>query len=151
MLEQAVQEQLRLQESSIVLPTSGISTTSASGDSGIESSSSDEENSSNLWVEKFKPRSYMQLLSDDGTNRNLLHWLKLWDKMVFNRELPKKPEIKVTETIGAAPNSGVDDGKNTGKPDFKKNFENNEFKKTFVSKNDLIEDLDDTGRPQQKT
>jgi len=151
LLEQAVQEQLRLQESSIVLPTSGTSTTSASGDSGIESSSSDEENSSNLWVEKFKPRSYMQLLSDDGTNRNLLHWLKLWDKMVFNRELPKKPEIKATDTTGATPNSGGDDGKNTGKPDFKKNFENNEFKKTFVSKNDLIEDLDDTGRPQQKT
>ena len=93
----------------------------------------------------------MQLLSDDGTNRNLLHWLKLWDKMVFNRELPKKPEIKATDTTGATPNSGGDDGKNTGKPNFKKNFENNEFKKTFVSKNDLIEDLDDTGRPQQKT
>ena len=150
MLEQAVQEQLRLQESSIVLPISGTST-SASGDSGIESSSSDEENSSNLWVEKFKPRSYMQLLSDDGTNRNLLHWLKLWDKMVFNRELPKKPEIKTTDSAAATANSGGDDGKNNGKPDFKKNFENNEFKKTFVSKNDLIEDLDDTGRPQQKT
>ena len=72
LLEQAVQEQLRLQESSIVKQP-----TSVSDDSGIDSASSDEDSSSNLWVEKFKPRSYMQLLSDDGTNRTLLHWLKV--------------------------------------------------------------------------
>lgn len=33
-----------------------------------------------LWSEKFRPRSFIHLLSDDGTNRTLLHWLKLWDK-----------------------------------------------------------------------
>ena len=71
----------------------------------------------------------MQLLSDDGTNRTLLHWLKLWDKVVFDKELAKKPS-KVPE--GASE-------------------EGNEFKKNFSSNNDLIEDLDDTGRPQQKT
>ena len=74
----------------------------------------------------------MQLLSDDGTNRTLLNWLKLWDKVVFNKELAKKPVKVIEGATGDAP-------------------ENNEFKKTYISNNDLIEELDDTGRPQQKT
>lgn len=41
-----------------------------------------------LWVDRFRPRNFMQLLSDDGTNRTLLKWLKLWDKVVFNRDPP---------------------------------------------------------------
>ncbi|GAB6018829.1 hypothetical protein CHUAL_000490 [Chamberlinius hualienensis] len=44
-----------------------------------------------LWVEKFKPRHFMELLSDDGTNRTLLRWLRLWDKVVFNREVKLRP------------------------------------------------------------
>lgn len=40
-----------------------------------------------LWTEKFKPHTYLDLLSDDGTNRILLRWLKLWDKIVFDRDI----------------------------------------------------------------
>lgn len=43
-----------------------------------------------LWVEKYKPRKYVDLLSDESSNRSLLQWLKLWDKVVFNREVVKK-------------------------------------------------------------
>ncbi|NXI72017.1 CTF18 protein, partial [Anseranas semipalmata] len=43
-----------------------------------------------LWVDKFTPRRYMELLSDDYTNRCLLKWLKLWDTVVFGREKPVK-------------------------------------------------------------
>eukprot|EP00075_Anas_platyrhynchos_P035584 XP_027324837.1 chromosome transmission fidelity protein 18 homolog [Anas platyrhynchos] len=43
-----------------------------------------------LWVDKFTPRRYMELLSDDYTNRCLLKWLKLWDTVVFGREKPMK-------------------------------------------------------------
>ncbi|XP_035195375.1 chromosome transmission fidelity protein 18 homolog isoform X2 [Oxyura jamaicensis] len=43
-----------------------------------------------LWVDKFTPRRYMELLSDDYTNRCLLKWLKLWDTVVFRREKPVK-------------------------------------------------------------
>lgn len=32
----------------------------------------------------------MELLSDESTNRIMLRWIKLWDKVVFNR----KPKIK---------------------------------------------------------
>uniref|UniRef100_A0A8C9L5V5 ATPase AAA-type core domain-containing protein n=1 Tax=Pavo cristatus TaxID=9049 RepID=A0A8C9L5V5_PAVCR len=43
-----------------------------------------------LWVDKFAPRRYMELLSDDYTNRCLLKWLKLWDTVVFGKEKPVK-------------------------------------------------------------
>jgi chromosome transmission fidelity protein 18 len=38
-----------------------------------------------LWVEKYKPKKYMDLLSDETTNRSLLQWLKMWDNVVFGR------------------------------------------------------------------
>uniref|UniRef100_A0A1B6LVK8 AAA+ ATPase domain-containing protein n=1 Tax=Graphocephala atropunctata TaxID=36148 RepID=A0A1B6LVK8_9HEMI len=47
-----------------------------------------------LWVEKYKPRSYLELLSDESTNRALLQWLKLWDKVVFNIERRVKVKPK---------------------------------------------------------
>ncbi|CAO1315065.1 unnamed protein product [Diamesa serratosioi] len=46
----------------------------------------------NLWVEKYKPKKYIDLLSDESTNRGLLQWLRLWDKVVFNREVIKKDD-----------------------------------------------------------
>ncbi|NXK92871.1 CTF18 protein, partial [Formicarius rufipectus] len=39
-----------------------------------------------LWVDKFTPQRYMELLSDDYTNRCLLKWLKLWDTVVFGKD-----------------------------------------------------------------
>ncbi|KFP17349.1 Chromosome transmission fidelity protein 18, partial [Egretta garzetta] len=53
-----------------------------------EAEPADEEESALhcLWVDKFTPRRYMELLSDDYTNRCLLKWLKLWDTVVFGKE-----------------------------------------------------------------
>lgn len=42
-----------------------------------------------LWVDKYRPQSYLDLLSDETVNRQFLHWLKLWDKIVFNRNIMK--------------------------------------------------------------
>lgn len=50
-----------------------------------------------LWVDKYKPKRYMELLSDESINRNFLHWLKLWDKIVFHRE-PIKMKRKLVES-----------------------------------------------------
>ena len=122
LLERAIQEQLRIQES--VKTSRDIITES---DSGIESSE-DESSSTTLWVEKFRPKSYMQLLSDDGVNRTLLHWLKLWDKIVYGKELPKKPAKPGQEASG--------DEKNP---------------QHFHNKNEVIDELDSTGRPHQKS
>lgn len=38
-----------------------------------------------LWVDRYKPRKYLDLLSDEATNRTLLYWLKMWDKVVFGK------------------------------------------------------------------
>ncbi|KAJ8363965.1 hypothetical protein SKAU_G00127960 [Synaphobranchus kaupii] len=53
---------------------------------------------SRLWVDRFSPRRYTELLSDDFTNRCLLKWLKLWDTVVFGREkTAKKPKPPPTD------------------------------------------------------
>ncbi|XP_054461055.1 chromosome transmission fidelity protein 18 homolog isoform X2 [Anoplopoma fimbria] len=50
-----------------------------------------EGRTSRLWVDRFSPRQYTELLSDDFTNRCLLKWLKLWDTVVFGRERKSRP------------------------------------------------------------
>uniref|UniRef100_A0A8D3C1I5 Chromosome transmission fidelity protein 18 homolog n=1 Tax=Scophthalmus maximus TaxID=52904 RepID=A0A8D3C1I5_SCOMX len=50
-----------------------------------------EGQTSRLWVDRFSPRHYTELLSDDFTNRCLLKWLKLWDTVVFGRERKSRP------------------------------------------------------------
>lgn len=52
------------------------------------------DESTQLWVETYKPKKYVELLSDERTNRTLLHWVKLWDKVVFNRHPPNITQIK---------------------------------------------------------
>ncbi|KAJ8483655.1 hypothetical protein OPV22_016140 [Ensete ventricosum] len=37
-----------------------------------------------LWVEKYAPSSFKELLSDERTNREVLLWLKQWDSSLLN-------------------------------------------------------------------
>lgn len=46
-------------------------------------------------VDKYKPRTYIELLSDEDVNRYLLHWIRLWDKVVFNRNYVQNKQKKV--------------------------------------------------------
>ncbi|NXY51398.1 CTF18 protein, partial [Ceuthmochares aereus] len=64
-----------------------------------EAEPADEEESALhcLWVDKFTPRRYVELLSDDYTNRCLLKWLKLWDMVVFGKEKVVKKAKPSTE------------------------------------------------------
>ncbi|XP_062956021.1 chromosome transmission fidelity protein 18 homolog [Cynocephalus volans] len=62
-----------------------------------------------LWVDKFMPHRYTELLSDDFTNRCLLKWLKLWDLVVFGHEKPARkprPSVELTRIGKEAPASG---------------------------------------------
>ncbi|XP_071720190.1 uncharacterized protein [Rutidosis leptorrhynchoides] len=43
--------------------------------------------SERLWVDKYSPNSFMELLSDEHTNREVLLWLKQWDSSIFGSEL----------------------------------------------------------------
>eukprot|EP00850_Spirogloea_muscicola_P010707 SM000064S19729 [mRNA] locus=s64:153757:161302:- [translate_table: standard] len=36
-----------------------------------------------LWVDKYTPQAFTELLSDEQTNREVLKWLKDWDGLVF--------------------------------------------------------------------
>lgn len=49
------------------------------------------QDATNLWVDIYKPRRYIELLSDESTNKTLLKWIKLWDKVVFKRRPKMKP------------------------------------------------------------
>eukprot|EP00741_Cyanophora_paradoxa_P008476 tig00001333_g8201.t1 len=44
--------------------------------------------SEGLWVQKYAPRCFADLLSDEATNRAVLQWLKAWDHVVFGKPRP---------------------------------------------------------------
>ncbi|KAB0794124.1 hypothetical protein PPYR_13744 [Photinus pyralis] len=75
------------------------------------------ESGAKLWVDLYKPQRYLELLSDETTNRTLLKWFKLWDKVVFNR-LPKmKIKKDVPKSFGQQEFSmGLDEH---GRPEYK--------------------------------
>ncbi|KAF9688920.1 hypothetical protein SADUNF_Sadunf01G0038200 [Salix dunnii] len=40
-----------------------------------------------LWVDKYAPNSFTELLSDEQTNREVLLWFKQWDSCVFGSDI----------------------------------------------------------------
>ncbi|KAJ9591978.1 hypothetical protein L9F63_001490, partial [Diploptera punctata] len=106
-------------------------------DAGCEVAKDSDLSTADLWVEKYKPRKYIELLSDEGANRTILHWLKLWDKVVFNRE--RKVKQRVKEDDKKAKNFTFD---TSGK--VRLHLEK-KFQKAVLNK-----DLDEHGCPQQK-
>lgn len=82
---------------------------------------SDLNSSPDLWVEQFKPKRYLELLSDEGVNRALLHWVKSWDRVVFNKDVMKKPDK-----------------------------ENKGFKAKYQILEEKAVEMDDSGRPRYK-
>ncbi|KAK9540637.1 hypothetical protein VZT92_003077 [Zoarces viviparus] len=99
-----------------------------------------EGRTSRLWVDRFSPRHYTELLSDDFTNRCLLKWLKLWDTVVFGRERKSRP----VRSDRQAPNQ----------KSFKPNQPNqnpNRFKTKIEVTEELLEaELDQYKRPKFK-
>jgi chromosome transmission fidelity protein 18 len=47
-----------------------------------------------LWLDKYRPTRFVDLLSDERTNREVLTWLKKWDTFVFPHKRPNKPTRK---------------------------------------------------------
>jgi len=43
---------------------------------------------SRMWVDKYQPRAFAELLGDDRVHRDALRWLKTWDPCVFQRAAP---------------------------------------------------------------
>ena len=75
-----------------------MSETNSSNDKNINSISPDKNKESNneislLYTEKYKPKHYSDLLTEEKINREILTWVKSWDDVVFNRKfnIPKIP------------------------------------------------------------
>ena len=49
-----------------------------------------------LFTDKYKLKTYSDLLTEEKTNREILTWMKSWDEIVFNRKftIPKIPIIQ---------------------------------------------------------
>ncbi|QLG72641.1 hypothetical protein HG535_0D03490 [Zygotorulaspora mrakii] len=52
---------------------------------------------SELLVEKWRPRNFLDLVGNDKTNRRILRWLRQWSPCVFNEALPRGPQKKPQE------------------------------------------------------
>ena len=65
----------------------------------------DSNSRGSMWVDKYAPKKFTDLLSPDDVNRNVLRWVKLWDFKVFG-----KP---VKHTTTAHHNSSGHAGKHT--------------------------------------
>nr|VZI09948.1 unnamed protein product [Spirometra erinaceieuropaei] len=57
--------------------------------------------SSQLWVKKYEPVRYLDLISSEAVNRQLLSWLKAWDYSVFGIEpRPSGTTTAFSEDVG---------------------------------------------------
>lgn len=139
-LSQVLEESRRLTE----LLSSNVSDTFVEPDNAEEKENDDPEDAegqtSRLWVDRFSPRHYTELLSDDFTNRCLLKWLKLWDTVVFGRERKSRP-IRFDRQAA---------NQNSAKPG-QTNQNVNRFKTKIEMTEELLEaDLDQYKRPKFK-
>lgn len=50
-----------------------------------------------LWLDKYRPQRFIDLLSDERTNREVLTWIKKWDRYVFP---DKKPMTDIASPTG---------------------------------------------------
>uniref|UniRef100_A0A3Q3IFP0 Chromosome transmission fidelity protein 18 homolog n=1 Tax=Monopterus albus TaxID=43700 RepID=A0A3Q3IFP0_MONAL len=138
--QQVVEESQRLTE----LLASSVNNVLAEPESREVDENDDPEDkvgrSSRLWVDRFSPRHYTELLSDDFTNRCLLKWLKLWDTAVFGREKKSHPARSDRQALN----------KNSSKLNHK-NQNPSRFKSKIEMTEELLEaELDQYKRPKFK-
>ncbi|KAF7726259.1 hypothetical protein EC973_008969 [Apophysomyces ossiformis] len=73
-----------------------------------------EENQ--LWVDKYRPKSFMDLLGDQRVNRDVLKWVKQWDYCVFGKLPPQESQREKAfrqykSTFGSKPNYGKNENR----------------------------------------
>ncbi|ETO35579.1 AAA-type ATPase family protein [Reticulomyxa filosa] len=55
---------------------------------------------SQLWAEKYSPQAFTDLLSDEKINRQVLHWVKSWDMLVYGHKYCRGEHDDDNETKG---------------------------------------------------
>ncbi|XP_023936259.2 chromosome transmission fidelity protein 18 homolog [Bicyclus anynana] len=95
-----------------------------------EQETENDDAMSDLWVERYRPKSYIDLLSEEPVNRALLHWLHLWDKVVFKKDFKtKEPQHRNT---------------------FSKRTGQFQLSNTWKGKKEDEPEIDEDGRPHHK-
>ncbi|EJS42375.1 ctf18p [Saccharomyces arboricola H-6] len=56
-----------------------------------------------LWVEKWRPKKFLDLVGNEKINRRMLGWLRQWAPAVFKEQLPKLPSEKEQNEIEPDP------------------------------------------------
>ncbi|AMD22916.1 HHR147Cp [Eremothecium sinecaudum] len=46
-----------------------------------------------LWVEKWRPRKFLDLVGNEKNNRRVMRWLRQWSPVVFGEMLPSDPML----------------------------------------------------------
>lgn len=67
-----------------------------------------KDESGQLWVDKYRPQNYTDLMGDERLNRDVLRWVKQWDYCVFKtkstQESQRDKQIRqYKNTFGTAP------------------------------------------------
>ncbi|OQR98148.1 chromosome transmission fidelity protein [Achlya hypogyna] len=64
-----------------------------------------------LWLNKYRPKHFIDLLSDERTNRDVLGWLKSWDACVFKTKAKPAPKpafnLSASKQVEAAPSDDI--------------------------------------------
>ena len=68
------------------------------------SSPSQQAGQRNLWVDKYSPKSFFELLSDEKVNIDVIKWVKSWDGIAHRKAMKQQnsgPEQKLLMLCGA--------------------------------------------------
>ncbi|KNE58420.1 hypothetical protein AMAG_03993 [Allomyces macrogynus ATCC 38327] len=98
-----------------------------------------------LWVDRYRPSRYKDLVGDETVARDVLAWVRAWDHCVFGKKLPpKKPDPPPPQQFGSGPASGPASAAKGGKALFSK-LSNDEY-----NSGSAIDERDPLHRPFKK-
>ena len=70
--------------------------------------------SDSQWVKKYEPNKFIELLTDEKVNRDILTWLKAWDPIVFQKDHHHKIENRNNQYSVVFHHSSKDKNYSTG-------------------------------------
>ncbi|KAJ3375823.1 hypothetical protein GGF31_003028 [Allomyces arbusculus] len=98
-----------------------------------------------LWVDRYRPSRYKDLVGDETVARDVLAWVRAWDHCVFGKKLPpKKPDPQPQQQFGSGSASSPASAAKSGKAPFTK-FANDEY-----NSGSAIDERDPLHRPFKK-
>ena len=73
-----------------------VSATDSSQDAQdtLGTSSLSHKSHAELWVDRYRPQQYTDLLGDDRVHREVLAWVKEWDYCVFGKSKAKQKMVE---------------------------------------------------------